>query len=513
MGTYRGTGSFRRINAKGACMRFMIRLSSDITTKAPRTRRRFTRLVMDNILDALTVTGVGGQVLPGHARLFAESDDARAAEVIAHVFGVHSVSQVDEIDAPNFEALLDAATPYFQPHLHGKTFAVRARCARPAPFHASEVERELGARLVPYGKVQLKNPDVGCNVEVREGHTYLYTDSVRAQRGLPIGCEGQAISLLSGGFDSGLASWMMLRRGIALNYVVCRLGGPEHVRGALGVLRVLGQQWSFGSRPRVLVVPFEEVADHIRARCRPSTWQLMLKRCMYRTAQEMARRTRSQAIITGESIGQVSSQTLKNIRSLEANIQTPILRPLVGMDKDEIMQRCREIGTWEVSALVKEYCALSDEFKPMVAARIEDVAREEDKLEIDFQALCDSGHRYNVRQLAGDEGEEAGLELEEVPDGAVVLDLRDAKSFGAWHYPGAVNIDLEEALAHVERFDIEKKYVAVCPIGLKSAHLAMTLRQSGRQAHNFRGGFAALLRHAAQRRIIPEEMLSTELWL
>ena len=424
---------------------------------------------------------------------------------------MHSVSQVDEIEAPDLEALLDVATPYFQPHLQGKTFAVRARCAKPAAFHATEVERELGARLVPYGKVQLNNPQVGCNVEVREGHTYLYTDSVRAQRGLPIGSEGQAISLLSGGFDSALSSWMMLRRGIALNYVVCRLGGPEHVRGALGVLRILGQRWSFGSRPRVLVVPFEEVADQIRERCRPSTWQLMLKRCMYRTAQEMARRTRSQAIITGESIGQVSSQTLKNIRSLEANIQTPILRPLVGMDKEEIMQRCRDIGTWEVSALVKDYCAIS-EFKPMVAARIQDVAQEEDKLEVDFAALCNAGRRFDVRDLTGDEGEEADLEIEEIPDEAVILDLRDARSFKAWHYPGSVHTDLDEALANIERFETDKKYVAVCPIGLKSAHLAMTLRQSGRQAHNFRGGFAALLRHAAARQIIPAEMLSTELW-
>jgi thiamine biosynthesis protein ThiI len=365
---------------------------------------------------------------------------------------------------------------------------------------------------VPFGKVQLNSPDVGCNVEVREGHTYLYTESLPAQRGLPIGSEGHAISLLSGGFDSALSSWMMLRRGIALDYVVCRLGGPDHVRGALSVLRILGQRWSFGSRPRVLVVPFEDIADQIRARCRPSTWQLMLKRCMYRTAQEMARRTRSQAIVTGESIGQVSSQTLKNIRSLEANIQTPILRPLVGMDKEEIMQLCREIGTWEVSALVKEYCAISTS-KPMVAARIEDVAREEAVLEIDFAALCDGSRRFNVRELQSDAGEDSDLEVEEITDGAVVIDLRDTKDYNAWHYPGAVNVDLEDALAHVERFDMGKRYIAVCPVGLKSAHLAMTLRQSGRRAHNFRGGFAALLRHAADRQIIPQEMVSTELWL
>ena len=128
-------------------------------------------------------------------------------------------------------------------------------------------------------------------------------------------------------------------------------------------------------------------------------------------------------------------------------------------------------------------------------------------------ALCDAGQRFDVRNLSGNEGEEADLEIEEIPDGAVILDLRDRRSFKAWHYPGSVHTDLEEALAHVERFDLDKKYIAVCPIGLKSAHLALTLRQAGRQAHNFRGGFAALLRHAAERELIPGEMLSTELWL
>ena len=118
------------------------------------------------------------------------------------------------------------------------------------------------------------------------------------------------------------------------------------------------------------------------------------------------------------------------------------------------------------------------------------------------------GRRFDVRQLNGDEGQEADLEIEEIPEGAVVLDLRDRRSYKAWHYPGSLHVDLEEALAHIDRFDAGKTYVAVCPIGLKSAHLAMTLRQAGRQAHNFRGGFGALLRHAAERQLIPAEMLS-----
>src|SRR5262249_26563879 len=153
-----------------------------------------------------------------------------------------------------------------------------------------------------------------------------------AQRGLPIGSEGRAVALVSGGFDSAVAAWLMLRRGVALDYVFCRLGGPTHQYGALRVLQGLGERWSYRDTARVHVVPFEPVVDQIRAATRPALWQLVLKRLMYRTACAVARERHGQAIITGEALGQVSSQTLRNLRALDGRLPLPILRPLVGID-------------------------------------------------------------------------------------------------------------------------------------------------------------------------------------
>jgi thiamine biosynthesis protein ThiI len=176
---------------------------------------------------------------------------------------------------------------------------------------------------------------------------------------LPIGSEGRAVALISGGFDSAVAAWMMLRRGVALDYVFCRLGGPTHQLGTLRVLQVLGENWSYGDRPRVWVVPFEDVVDQIRAATRPQLWQLVLKRLMYRTALVVARRRRAHALITGESVAKCRRRRCATCEPSKAASSCRFLRPLVGMDKEEIIIRSREIGTYSISSTVHEYCDIA----------------------------------------------------------------------------------------------------------------------------------------------------------
>ena len=223
-------------------MLFLLRLSSDLTTKADKTRRRFLRILIANLRDALQAEGLTASVEPGWVRVLVTCDDARAADVARRVFGVHSVSPVEEIAPGSLEELVDRAAAFFEPHMRGKTFAVRARKATPVAYRSHDIEVELGAKLAPHGKVQLVNPEVTCSVEVRDKHTYLFHDSYAAWRGLPGGAEGRAVALVSGGFDSAVAAWMMLRRGVALDYVFCRLGGPTHQFGALRVMQIVGER-------------------------------------------------------------------------------------------------------------------------------------------------------------------------------------------------------------------------------------------------------------------------------
>jgi thiamine biosynthesis protein ThiI len=490
-------------------MKFLLRLSPDLTIKADKTRRRFLRMLVANLRDALAAEGLDGRVEPGWVRLVVEADEARAGDVVRRVFGVHSVSPVEERPLGTLDELVDAAAPLFAPLVAGKTFAVRARRAGASPYRSRDIEVALGARLAPLGKVRLVDPDVTCSVEVRDGAVYLFSGSRPAWRGLPIGSEGRAVSLVSGGFDSAVSSWMMLRRGAALDYVFCRLGGPTHQLGALRVLQVLGERWSYGDRPRVHVVPFEGVVERIRATARPALWQLVLKRLMYRTAQAVALERGAQAIVTGESLGQVSSQTLKNLRALDGRLELPVLRPLVGLDKEEIIARTRDIGTYDLSATVQEYCAIVPD-KPATGAQPRWVEEQEARVEFDPAAVLRDRLVLDLRSLTAQELSMPDLEIDHVPPGAVLLDLRGIAAYRAWHYPEALHLDLDEGLRLVGRLDKGPTYVVYCELGLKSAHLAYRMRQAGLEAYNFRGGLRPLLAYAAARDLVPLELLPAD---
>src|SRR5262245_52749486 len=400
-------------------MKFLLRISPDLTTKADKTRRRFLRMLIANLRDAFQAESIAATVEPGWVRLVVDANDSRAGEIARRVFGVHSVSPVEEIDRGTLDDLVDRAEPFFRPQMQGKTFAVRGRTSGPGTYRSRDIEIALGARLAPFGKVKLENPEMTCFVEVRDKRTYLFHDSSMAQRGLPIGSEGRGVALVSGGFDSAVAAWMMLRRGVALDYVFCRLGGPTHQLGALRVLQVLGSRWSYGDRPRVHVVPFEDVVLAIQKAARPQFWQLVLKRWMYRAAEAVARERDAHAIVTGESLGQVSSQTLRNLRALEGRLELPILRPLVGLDKEEIIARSREIGTAEISATVQEYCDIVPD-KPATAASAHHVASDERKVEIDLVRLLAGRAVFDARRLDERALAMPDLEIDTIPARAVV---------------------------------------------------------------------------------------------
>ena len=487
-------------------MKFLLRLSSDLTTKADKTRRRFLRILVINLRDALQAEGLTATVEPGWARLLVTCDDERAGAVAQRVFGVHSVSPVEQIESASLEELVDRAALFFEPHMHGKTFAVRARKAAPVAYRSRDIEVALGARLAPHGKVKLDDPQITCSVEVRDLHTYLFHDSHAGWRGLPMGSEGRAVALVSGGFDSAVAAWMMLRRGVSLDYVFCRLGGPTHQFGALRVMQIIGERWSYGDSPRIHVVPFEDVVHQIRAAARPALWQLVLKRLMYRTAAAVARERHGQAVITGEALGQVSSQTLRNLRALDGRLSLPVLRPLVGMDKEEIINRSRDIGTYEISATVQEYCDITAE-KPATSADPRTLADEEEKVEFDLRAILSQRRVLELRKIPASELSLPDYEIDVIPPGAEVLDLRSLPAYRAWHYPGALHLDVGQALQILEKLDRSKTFVAYCEIGLKSAHLAYRMREAGLDAYNFRGGLKHLAPYAAAHARVPLELL------
>jgi thiamine biosynthesis protein ThiI len=478
----------------------LLRLSGEVSTKAPPTRRAFVVRLVRNVKDALASEGIEARVERRHDRVLVETADARAAALLARVFGVQSASRAERHPVASLADVVAAGEAAFREAVRGRRFAVRARTVGDAdfPFRGRDVEVALGARLLPLSAgVDLDHPEFTARVELYGGAAYTFAEIVPGPGGLPLGSGDRAVALVSGGFDSAVAAWQIQRRGVALDHVFANLGGLTHRLGVLRVMEVLARRWSYGVRPRLHVVDFAAVSRDLQENTEKRYWQVILKRLMLRAAEAVAKETRARAIVTGEALGQVSSQTLANLATISAATRLPILRPLVGVNKDEIVAAAHAIGTGPLSAVVQEYCALVSR-RPATQARESAVLAEEAKLDAALlEAAVARREVLDLRALSEEASALAELEVTEIPPGAVVIDLRTRAEHKGWHWPGALQLDWAQALAAYPSFAKEQRYALYCEYGLKSAHLAEMMRKVGLDACHVRGGTAALRkRHA-----------------
>jgi thiamine biosynthesis protein ThiI len=213
---------------------------------------------------------------------------------------------------------------------------------------------------------------------------------------------------------------------------------------------------------------------------------------MYRTATAIGIQSRAQAIITGESIGQVSSQTLTNLNAIEPAAGLPVHRPLIGFDKSEIIERARAIGTAALSEQVREYCAIAPG-KPVTAASVERVDREDAAMDPEVLDRAVAARRtIDLRSLSPTDLVAPYLFTTEIPDDAVVFDCRTEAQYNAWHLPGAIHREDWDLLRSIPSLDRERTYVLYCAQGIQTAHLAEKMQRAGIEAHSFRGGVPGL---------------------
>lgn len=495
----------------GAGQVFLLRFSGDLTTKADATRRQMTRRLVDNLRASIKESGRAARVSQSRSRLYVEllpgpdsggvpSDEAMV-ERLGRIFGVQSVSLTRAAPWRSVDDVVREGLEFGRPFVTGRRFGIRARRIgerREVALRSTAMQEGLGSALLPFSAgVDLSDPEVTIHVEVDAELAYYFVDKHRGVGGLPLGTQGRAVSLLSGGFDSPVASFRMLRRGVSLDYVFCNLGGRPHLQETLAIAKRLADLWQCGTRPRFHAIDFDQVSREIQARVTTRYWQVVLKRMMLRAAEDVAARIGGLAVVTGEAIGQVSSQTLQNLAVISHGARLPILRPLVGDNKDDIIEQARRIGTHDLSEKVGEYCAIVPSH-PATSARLEDVLAEEAKLdpEVLARALAERSELL-LPDVDLASWETAELVAKELLPGETLIDLRSRTAFDEWHPPGALFLEFALALGAYPSFDRKQRYVLYCEWGMKSAHLADLMRKSGLAARHVSGGVRELRRIVA----------------
>jgi thiamine biosynthesis protein ThiI len=471
----------------------ILKIAGEIGTKSAPTRRRFLRALASNARAAFRRRGIRGTVEPRWSRLFVRTDDPAASAALSRIFGVHSVARTEALRFTSLNDLVEQAEPALREVVRGRTFALRVRRRGEHDFRSRDVAVALGDRLRPASAgVDLGHPQVEIPIEISDDTAHLLQDALSGPGGLPSGVGGRALSLFSGGFDSPVATWMAWRRGIATDLLVCDLGGCGQVDAALGVARELATTWASGVEPAVHVVDLAPVVAALRARVEGGIRQVVLKRAMYRAAALVAARIGADALVTGEALGQVSTQTLRNLTVAEDAADMPVLRPLIGMDKDEIIARARHIGTHDLSVRVQEHCDISTG-RVETAARLQAVVGAEGRLDESFiAAAVERATRVDLTTWAP--GPLPEHIVSEVPPGAVVIDVRPLEEG-----PTVGDTRLPFALAHEWTSGLEsgKTYLFVCTHGNRSEIVAHDLRRRGVDAYSLSGGVSRLPTRAA----------------
>ena len=322
----------------------------------------------------------------------AQCDMAEALTACRQVFGVVSVAKAVPC-AKDVTAIADTAARYLKDDFAAATtFKVESKRAdKLFRLNSIQISQQVGGILAerfPDVAVDVHKPDLTVYVEVREKAAYVHAPAAPGAGGLPIGMGGRAVSLLSGGIDSPVSSWMMARRGVELE-MVHFVSPPYTSQQALDkVLELARLLTAWCGRMTVHVIPFTRIQEEIRKNCPEEYFTLIMRRFMMRLAQTVAKSVHAGALVTGESLGQVASQTMLSLGVTESVTDLPVLRPLIGMDKVEIIRLSREIGTFETSILpYEDCCTVFTPRHPCTRPRLEDVQAAEAAL--DVQALMD----------------------------------------------------------------------------------------------------------------------------
>lgn len=319
-------------------------LKIQLTSAAPGCFE-YVKKISGSILIKLNQTGIANQ--------------AKISQALSCTFGLANFSFAFNA-SQDLDTLKQACWQMLQ-NKEFETFRITTqRSNKNYPLTSEELNRQIGAyvyeKLNGQKKVSLKNPQVNCHLTIVNEHALVYAEKTKGPGGMPVGTNGKVMALLSGGFDSPVAAWQLLKRGAQLRFVHFH-SMPYTSKASIEKIQALVQKLSnFQAAQKIYLVPFADAQKQIMLHTPAKFRVIIYRRMMLRIAQELARREKCLALVTGDSLGQVASQTLENIRAVNEASDLPVFRPLIGLDKEEIMQKAQQIGTYAISILPHDDC-------------------------------------------------------------------------------------------------------------------------------------------------------------
>lgn len=359
----------------------------ELTTKGD-NRGTFIKLLEQNIISALSDYKIN--VIYDYSRMYIECEelDETLINKVKNIFGIHSIVICKRINSNDVEEIKNESLKLIT-EKEFKTFKVETkRSNKNFEINSMDFSRMLGAHILKNtdSKVDVHNPDVTLNVEIRKDLTLVYTDEIKAVGGYPVGVQGKGLLMISGGIDSPVAGYLSLKRGISLECLYFEaiphtsLEAREKVKKLLSILN------EYSGNIKLYIVPFTRLQEEIYKNCDPTYNITILRRMMYRIAERFAHKKNCKIIINGENVGQVASQTLSSISVVNNVVRMPIIRPVVCYDKLEIIELAKKINTYETSILpYEDCCTIFVPKHPVINPSLEKCELEEAKF--DYQTL------------------------------------------------------------------------------------------------------------------------------
>ncbi len=475
---------------------FIVKLHPEISIKSKSVRKRQTMLLEQNIKTILLRVDPAVEVhnLYDHLTVRLDKDDEKLRQQMAeHLQCIPGIVQFAEMQSASFDSLhhiFEQVLALYRDELTGKSFVVRVRRSGDHSFSSLDAERYIGGGLnqhIPTARVQLKNPDVSVQLEIRRDNLIMKKRIYQGMGGFPLPSQGDVLSLISGGFDSAVASYLMIRKGLRTHFLFFNLGGAAHETGVRQMAFYIWQKYSLSHKVKFVSVDFAPVVDEILSRIPSGLMGVVLKRMMMRAAAVVAESLNVKAVVTGESIGQVASQTIVNLNVIDRVTETLILRPLIYQDKQEIIDIARAIGVEDMAKTMPEYCGVISR-NPTINAVLTDVMAAEqqfdfsilDKVSNEAKVLDIRTVEYQAEQQLTTVATESVL-----PPDAIVLDVRAPDETDL--HPLQLDSHRVQELpffriaSQFAGLDQSKQYYLYCDRGVMSRLQALLLKEQGYQ--------------------------------